>query len=90
MIHFQAIMLRRGPWCPLTRVFQNHAPSWYKTPLAGPAAGPGSRRVGCNGMVCYCNNQDFCNAKDGMTHQTDATSRTTLAPLLLLLPLALH
>ena len=24
------------------------------------------RQVGCNGMVCYCNDDDFCNWKDGM------------------------
>lgn len=44
----------------------NHAPAWFKTPLLGPAKGPSMRQVGCNGMVCYCNDDDFCNWKDGM------------------------
>ena len=45
--------------------FQNEAPSWYKTPLRGPAKGENGRQVGCNGMVCYCNNADYCNQKEG-------------------------
>ena len=49
----------------LTMNFQNEAPSWYKTPLRGPAKGENGRQVGCNGMVCYCNNADYCNQKEG-------------------------
>ena len=42
--------------------FQNHAPNWFRAPLTGPAPGPHMRRPGCNGAVCYCNNEDYCNA----------------------------
>lgn len=41
---------------------ENQAPSWYKTHLAGPAAAYRGRRVGCNGWVCYCNHEEYCNA----------------------------
>ena len=38
-------------------VFQSNAPVWFKTPIPGPAPGPHMRRPGCNGAVCYCNDQ---------------------------------
>ena len=45
-------------------LFQAVAPDWYKTPLPGPAAYKQGRLPGCNGMVCYCNNGDYCNSAD--------------------------
>jgi len=44
---------------------ENQSPSWYKKALQGPAKGNKGRQVGCNGMVCYCNNADYCNQKEG-------------------------
>ena len=38
-------------------LFQSNAPYWFKTPIPGPAPGPHMRRPGCNGAVCYCNDQ---------------------------------
>ena len=43
-------------------LFQNQAPVWYKAEVSGPAPGPYKRKPGCNGGVCYCNKEDYCNA----------------------------
>ena len=47
---------------------ENQAPSWWKTPLMGPAFSSGMvgavkepKTPGCNGGVCYCNDKAFCN-----------------------------
>merc|ERR1719433_736369 len=47
---------------------ENQAPSWWKTPLMGPSFPTGHkpapkemRRPGCNGGVCYCNTENYCN-----------------------------
>lgn len=47
---------------------ENQAPSWWKEPLMGPAFPTGHkpaakemRRPGCNGGVCYCNTENYCN-----------------------------
>ena len=49
-------------------IFQNQAPSWWKTPLMGPSFPTGHkpapkemRKPGCNGGVCYCNKENYCN-----------------------------
>ena len=74
---------------PLTQLFQNQSPSWFKKPLQGPAKGEKGRQVGCNGMVCYCNNADYCNQKEGqevtMGNSGGLTAKN-FRPLLLLLP----
>ena len=41
--------------------FQNQAPDWFRTPVLGPAPGTQMRKPDCNGAVCYCNNEDYCN-----------------------------
>jgi len=47
---------------------ENQAPSWWKTPLMGPSFPTGHkpapkemRKPGCNGGVCYCNKENYCN-----------------------------
>ena len=51
---------------------ENQAPGWWKTPLMGPAFSSGMvgavkepKSPGCNGGVCYCNNENFCNDRSG-------------------------
>jgi len=70
---------------------ENQSPSWFKKPLQGPAKAWKGRQVGCNGMVCYCNNADYCNQKEGheVTMSGSASGGLTaknLGPLLFLLP----
>ena len=31
--------------------------------LPGPALGKHMRKPGCNGAVCYCNNENYCNGE---------------------------
>merc|ERR1712037_681732 len=33
---------------------------------------------GCNGMVCYCNNADYCNQKEGHENQAPNWYRTPI------------
>jgi len=47
---------------------EREAPPWWKVPLLGPAFPTGHkpapkemRKPGCNGGVCYCNAEDYCN-----------------------------
>ena len=47
---------------------ENQAPGWWKKPLMGPAFSSGMvgavkepKSPGCNGGVCYCNDENFCN-----------------------------
>jgi len=47
---------------------ENQAPPWWKEPLMGPAFPTGHkpapkemRHPGCNGGVCYCNKENYCN-----------------------------
>ena len=51
---------------------ENQAPGWWKTPLMGPAFSSGMvgavkepKSPGCNGGVCYCNDENFCNDRCG-------------------------
>jgi len=64
---------------------ENHAPNWYRTPLRGPALGRHMRKPGCNGAVCYCNSRDFCNENDATRVESNASSPTSSAVLLLTL-----
>jgi len=52
---------------------ENEAPPWWKIPLLGPAFPTGHkpapkemRKPGCNGGVCYCNGDNYCNDRHGM------------------------
>ena len=52
---------------------ENQAPSWWKTPLMGPAFSSGMvgavkepKSPGCNGGVCYCNSENYCNDRCGL------------------------
>jgi len=42
---------------------ENHAPTWWRSVLRGPALGLHMRKPGCNGGTCYCNQRDLCNEK---------------------------
>lgn len=53
---------------------ENQAPPWWKTPLMGPAFPTGHkpapkemRKPGCNGGVCYCNKENYCNDRHQYT-----------------------
>jgi len=61
-------------YIPITSVLiydcipENQAPPWWKEPLMGPAFPTGHkpapkemRQPGCNGGVCYCNKENYCN-----------------------------
>ena len=58
--------------------FQNQAPPWWKTPLIGPGFPSGHklaakemRKPGCNGGVCFCNKNNYCNDRHDYTHEDD-------------------
>ena len=60
-------------WISLSKILnasplQTQAPPWWKEPLLGPAFPTGHkpapkemRMPGCNGGVCYCNKDNYCN-----------------------------
>jgi hypothetical protein len=59
-----------------TSLFQNQAPTWWKTPLMGPSFPTGHkpapkemRKPGCNGGVCYCNTGNYCNDRHKYTSE---------------------
>ena len=52
---------------------ENQAPAWWKKALMGPAFSSGMvgavkepKSPGCNGGVCYCNDENFCNDRWGL------------------------
>jgi len=53
---------------------ENQAPTWWKTKLMGPNFPTGHkpapkemRKPGCNGGVCYCNKENYCNDRHQYT-----------------------
>jgi len=57
---------------------ENQAPPWWKQPLMGPAFPTGHkpapkemRYPGCNGGVCYCNGENYCNDRHKVVHNDD-------------------
>ena len=61
-----------------TLLFQNQAPTWWKTPLMGPSFPTGHkpapkemRKPGCNGGVCYCNTGNYCNDRHKYKSEDD-------------------
>ena len=57
--------------------FQNQAPPWWKQPLMGPAFPTGHkpapkemRKPGCNGGVCYCNKENYCNDRHNVSRNS--------------------
>ena len=59
-------------------IFQNQAPTWWKTPLMGPGFPTGHkpapkemRKPGCNGGVCYCNDKNYCNDRHTWTSEDE-------------------
>ena len=62
--------------------FQNQAPPWWKQPLMGPAFPTGHkpapkemRKPGCNGGVCYCNKENYCNDRHNVSRNSQQKSR---------------